>query len=170
MKYLFSDENLKSNYDKIKESIYDIKNISFYTIDENKKYNYLEPLLPLYISFPNYNQNIISFYLDINHSFNLKKNNIIIYKGYSKFPQDKEYEIFQWRKCYVLKAENEKYYKIKFKCFRNNSETKKLDLMKSIINSRYNNKKQDNKKIDDIIEIKEDYIKDNLIINDSNTN
>ena len=167
LKHLLSEKNIKFNYNEIKDSFYDFKNIAFYTIDENKKYNFLEPLLPLYINFSNNNQKIINFYLDITLSLFLKKNSIVIYKGYSKFPQSKEYEIFQWRKCYILKAENDINYKIKYKSFQNFNKTEKILYMKNIIDNEYNkknNKAKEINKFNDLIKIEKDLINENLLI------
>ena len=64
--------------------------------------------------------------MDITYSFYLKYNNIIKYKGYSIFPENKEYEIFQWRKCLIHKSNNDNYYKIRFKSFENNNQVEKI--------------------------------------------
>ena len=170
MKLFFTEPELKLNCNLIKESICDYKNIYFYEIDENKELHFLEPFLPLYINFFNNNKDVINFNLDITYSFYLKNNNIIKYKGYSVFPESKEYEVSQWKKCIIHKSKDDNYYKIKFKSFENNNEIEKN---KKKLNIKSINNENDRKTIkkngaiifDDTITVKEDFSKDNLLIN-----
>ena len=161
----FQEKNLQ-NYEKIKDSISDFHNITFYTIDENNKYIFLEPLLPLYINFPNTNKKVISFYLDITYSFFLKSNNITKYKGYYLYPMNRDYEdAFQWRKCSIFKRENENYYKIEFKCFKNMiyEDRKLINLNLTKINQKFGVDKNENR-FGNIMAIEKEHIKNNLLI------
>ena len=159
-KSLFEKENLEINFDKIKEAIIDYNNVSFYLIDENKKYTILEPLLPLYIYFPDINKNVITFNFDITNSFFLNTNYITKYKGYFKFPQNKENELFQWRKCHLYKKKNDLYYKIIIKSLQKNRRLKNFNI-KSIYKESENTKsKFDN----DIVIIEKDFQEENMII------
>ena len=170
LEQLLPKENKEISFDIIKDAIRDFTNILFYTIEDKNKYNFLEPFLPLYINFSSSNKKVISFNLDITYSLYLKKNNITIYKGYSKFPQNKEYDSFQWRKCIILKNQKDNLYKIKFKCFENTKEnkrkTKNLHIeKKSNIFSNENEKDEDIiNKFDNTFILKEENIKDNLLI------
>ena len=170
LEQLLPKENKEISFDIIKDAIRDFTNILFYTIEDKNKYNFLEPFLPLYINFSSSNKKVISFNLDITYSLYLKKNNITIYKGYSKFPQNKEYDSFQWRKCIILKNQKDNLYKIKFKCLQNTKEnkrkTKNLNIeKKSNIFSNENEKDEDIiNKFDNTFILKEENIKDNLLI------
>ena len=172
LKQFVTLQNTELNYNKIKDSISDFKNISFYAIDENNKYIILEPLLPLYINFSNYYKNTLTFYLDITYSYFLKNNNIIKYKGYCKFPLNKEYEIYQWRKCSLLKIETKNLFKVKLKCFRiiNKAESKLINLNKNNIRKDYdinNDKTKELNSFENIINVEKEFIDDNLIISSS---
>ena len=170
LEQLLPKENKEISFDIIKDAIRDFNNVLFYTIEDKNKYNFLEPFLPLYINFSSSNKKVISFNLDITYSLYLKINNITIYKGYSKFPQNKEYDAFQWRKCIILKNQKDNLYKIKFKCFENTKEnkrkTKNLNIeKKSNIFSNENEKDEDIiNKFENTFILKEENIKDNLLI------
>ena len=159
-KNLLEQENYEMNFERIKESILDYNNISFYTINENKEYNYLEPLLPLYIHFPYTSKNIINFHLDITYAFFLKVNCINKYKGYFRFPQHKTNDSFQWRKCLIYKKKNDLYYKIIIKSLQSKRKLKNINI-KSIYNESDNNK---NKNDNDIVVIEDIGDEENLII------
>ena len=170
LKNLIIQKNDDSYFELIKKAISDFNKILFYTMDENKNKKYMEPLLPLYINFSNNNKSVIDFYLDISYSFFLKKNKIKSFKGYCKFPQNKENNIFQWRKCYIFKRSNEQNYKIIFKCFKKFHKTEKnlKDLFKNDINNKNDEDENKDRKIitnfDDTVIINEKFIKDNLLI------
>jgi hypothetical protein len=173
-----SDED---NIQMIKDSLSDFKNILFYSInnaynynysinhynnylDNNSKYHFLDPLLPLYINF-NYSElknNSINFNIDIAYSF-WKKNNYIKNRGYAKYPLNDGIDFYQWRKCLIQisideKDKKSKEYKIIFDCFNEfNKFEKKLKKVKIMKNNdsntnvgEWNNKDKDKDKDKDI--------------------
>jgi hypothetical protein len=177
----FSDED-NINIQMIKDSLSDFKNILFYSInnaynynysinhynnylDNNSKFHFLDPLLPLYINF-NYSElkhNSINFNIDIAYSFWKKNNNYIKNRGYAKYPLNNGVDFYQWRKCLIqisIDEEDKKSmeYKIIFDCFNEfnkfEKKLKKLKIMKNndnnIIVEDGNNKDKDKDKDKDV--------------------
>ena len=202
----FSDED-NINIQMIKDSLSDFKNILFYSInnaynynysinhynnylDNNSKYHFLDPLLPLYINF-NYSElkhNSINFNIDIAYSFWKKNNNYIKNRGYAKYPLNNGVDFYQWRKCLIqisIDEEDKKSmeYKIIFDCFNEfnkfEKKLKKLKIMKNndsnTIVEEVNNKDKDKDKDkdissggDNIIYNGENSIGTNILINRNN--
>ena len=192
-KYSTKDNNFVNDIQLIRDSLSDFNNLLFYSInntyhynysinhyndylDNNNKYHFLEPLLPLYINF-NFSElknNSINFNIDITYSFWKKNNNIIKNKGYAKFPLNSQIEFYQWRKCLMKCEKNkneEKIYKIKFDCFNklNKNEKKMIKLFCS--HKKENNiiDNENNDNADDIISFSEQKnIGKNILINRNN--
>ena len=191
-KYSTKDNNFENDIQLIKDSLSDFKNVLFYSInstynynysinhyndylDNNSKYHFLEPLLPLYINF-NYSElknNSINFNIDITYSFWKKRNNIIKNKGYAKFPLNSQNDFYQWRKSLIqfenIKSEDKKF-KIKFDCFNkfNKYEKKMKKLFSPNIEGNENNDKENNIE-GNIISFNDDkYIGKNILVNRNN--
>ena len=194
-KYSTKDYNFDEDIQVIRDSLSDFKNLLFYSInntyyynnsinhynDNNSKYHFLEPLLPLYINFNYYDlkNNSINFNIDITYSFWEKKNNIIKNKGYAKFPLNNQIEFYQWRKCLIRHENNkdvETKYKIKFECFNdlNKSEKKlkKLFCNNKIENNIYDNENNNKGKNngDDVISLNEENNIGKIILINRNNN
>ena len=144
-------------------------------MDNNSKYHFLEPLLPLYINF-NYSElknNSINFNIDITYSFLKKNHKISKNKGYAKFPLNYEIDFYQWRKSLIqfenIKSEDKKF-KIKFDCFNkfNKYEKKMKKLFSPNIEGNENNDKENNIE-GNIISFNDDkYIGKNILVNRNN--
>ena len=189
-KFCSKDNNFENDIQTIKDSLSDFNNMIFYSInstynynysinyyndylDNNSKFHFLEPLLPLYINF-NYSElknNTINFNIDITYSFLKKNHKISKNKGYAKFPLNYEIDFYQWRKCSIMieeKSDIEKNYKIKFDCFNklNKNEQK---MRKLFINNEEGGEDNYKEKYTDIL-FKEDEknIGKNILINRNN--
>ena len=160
-KYSTKDNDFENDIQLIKDSLSDFQNLLFYSInntynynysvnyyndylDNNSKYHFLNPLLPLYINF-NYSElknNSIFFNIDITYSYWKKNNYAIKKRGYAKFPLNNKIDFYQWRKCLILIDyinNQDKKYKIKFECFNKKNKTEK-----KMIKLNYSIKKEEN--------------------------
>ena len=191
-KYCSKENNFEKDIQAIKDSLSDFNNLIFYSInstynynysinyyneylDNNSKFHFLEPLLPLYINFnyPELKNNTIFFNIDITYSFLKKNHKISKNKGYCKFPINYEIEFYQWRKCSILieeKSDIDKNYKIKFDCFNKFNKSEKK-IRKLLYNNEGQIEENDNEKHidgDDILFKLEKNIGKNIFINRNN--